>query len=171
MFGPTNRKWTQFFASSVKCIFNYLQRAISRMISICFKLCLFNNITTGIILVIERNTTLILTLEILSKHCHSTEEMTTNCIQRQQEKTLSRERIHLHRSITLHNICSRWTEKITSTTWLLWFPSTFLCEYKKFIEYELKMKVETRELLTSSSSSTQLMKYLNNSVAVCEYFS
>ena len=131
MFGPTNRKWTQFFASSVKCIFNYLQRAISRMISICFKLCLFSNITTGIILVIERNTTLILTLEILSKHCHSTEEMTTNCIQRQQEKTLSRERIHLHRSITLHNICSRWIEKITSTTWLLWFPSTFLCELKK----------------------------------------
>lgn len=128
MFGPTNRKWTQFFASSVKCIFNYLQRAISRMISICFKLCLFNNTTTGIILVIERNTTLILTLEILSKHCHSTEEMTTNCIQRQQEKTLSRERIHLHRSITLHNICSRWIEKIISTTWLLWFPSTFLCE-------------------------------------------
>lgn len=42
---------------------------------------------------------------------------------------------------------------------------------KKFIEYELKMKVETRKLLTSSSSSTQLMKYLNNSVAVCEYFS
>ena len=128
MFGPTNRKWTQFFASSVKCIFNYLQRAISRMISICFKLCLFNNITTGIILVIEGTPHWFSPLKFWVNIATAPKKWPQTVYRDSKKRPFSRERIHLHRSITLHNICSRWIEKITSTTWLLWFPSTFLCE-------------------------------------------